>query len=201
MTNLNTKLLIVDINLLDANPWNPNEETPLMFDKVRSNIKEFGFIDPVLVREKDGRYQIIDGEHRWRAAKELGFTEVSIQNMGEIHEFDAEFLTVQMNNLRGEDNLVKRGQIFKRLKEQRPELLAMLPLFEDQVNAEIGALEYVPTFSSQKPNLLEGSTGITFRVLNEDLDLVLRVLESLDKQKDKAFMTLIKDEAHLRSIK
>lgn len=197
---LNKELKVVDINLLDANPWNPNEEALEMFDKVRSNIKEYGFIDPVLVREKNERYQIIDGEHRWRAAKELGFTEVTIQNMGEVHDWDAEFLTLQMNNLRGEDNQVKRGKILKDLQEQKPELLQFLPLYDDQIQAEIGALNFTPSYSSEKPNLLEGSTGLTFRVPNEDIDLVLKVLASIDTNKDAAFLKLMKEEQHLRGL-
>jgi len=57
-----------------------------MYAKAIASIREFGFVDPITVRTVDGRYQIIDGEHRWRAAKDEGITTVPIVDLGE--QFD-----------------------------------------------------------------------------------------------------------------
>lgn len=83
----------VDIDLIEANPWNPNVMGPDMRAKEIESIHEFGFVDPVTVRRTVSekldvttmanmakgrewldivRYQIIDGEQRWTVAKDHG---------------------------------------------------------------------------------------------------------------------------------
>ena len=44
--------------------------------ELAASIKEYGVLQPLLVKEKDGHYEIIAGERRWRAAKLAGLTEV-----------------------------------------------------------------------------------------------------------------------------
>ena len=60
----------IDINLVDTNPFQPRT----VFDQealeeLASSIKEIGVIQPITVREmENGRYQLITGERRFRAA-------------------------------------------------------------------------------------------------------------------------------------
>jgi len=62
----------VDIELVHPNPWNPNVQSDFIYAKTRISILEHGFIDPIKVRQKaDGQYEVIDGEHRWKVAKDL----------------------------------------------------------------------------------------------------------------------------------
>ena len=42
------------------------------------SIKQYGILQPVLVRPKDGIYQIVAGERRWRAARMLGMDEIPV---------------------------------------------------------------------------------------------------------------------------
>lgn len=53
------------------------------FDKVKleelaASIKERGIIQPILARKKDGVFEIIAGERRWRAAQVAGINEVPV---------------------------------------------------------------------------------------------------------------------------
>ena len=68
----------VDIHQLDPNPWNPNRQSEAVTKATSESIEEFGFIDPVTVRIVEGRYQIIDGEHRWRQAVEQGHPDIPV---------------------------------------------------------------------------------------------------------------------------
>ena len=69
---------IVDINLIDTNPFQPRT----VFDQealeeLASSIKELGVIQPITVREmENGRYQLITGERRFRAARIAGLTHI-----------------------------------------------------------------------------------------------------------------------------
>jgi ParB family chromosome partitioning protein len=42
------------------------------------SIRQHGIIQPLIVREADGGHELIAGERRWRAAQELGLTEVPV---------------------------------------------------------------------------------------------------------------------------
>lgn len=60
----------------------PNREQPRKnFDEdalleLSDSIKQYGIIQPLVVQERDGYYEIIAGERRWRAAKLAGLKEV-----------------------------------------------------------------------------------------------------------------------------
>ena len=60
-------------DLLEPNPWNPNRMTGAIRRKLVLNLKRDGFVAPLLVRKLGDRYQIVNGEHRWRIAQELGY--------------------------------------------------------------------------------------------------------------------------------
>ena len=68
----------IPINEIEANPFQPR----IHFDEEALNdlsvsIKELGIIQPITLRKlEDGRYQIIAGERRFRAAKIAGLTSI-----------------------------------------------------------------------------------------------------------------------------
>ena len=45
-------------------------------EELASSIKRYGVIQPIIVMPKDGYYQIVAGERRWRAAKLAGLEEI-----------------------------------------------------------------------------------------------------------------------------
>ena len=45
-------------------------------EELASSIKRYGVFQPIIVMPKDGYYQIVAGERRWRAAKKAGLTEM-----------------------------------------------------------------------------------------------------------------------------
>ena len=59
------------------NPFQPRtrmDEGPL--DELVASIQSSGLLQPVLVRPRDGGYELIAGERRWRAATRLGWTKI-----------------------------------------------------------------------------------------------------------------------------
>src|SRR5690349_18890549 len=42
------------------------------------SIRQRGIIQPLIVRPKDGQFELIAGERRWRAAKEVGLAEAPV---------------------------------------------------------------------------------------------------------------------------
>jgi ParB family chromosome partitioning protein len=68
---------LVRIELLDPNPDQPRQ---MMGDlsELKASISEKGIIEPLIVRQRGGRYQIIAGERRYQAASQVGLREVPV---------------------------------------------------------------------------------------------------------------------------
>ncbi len=104
-----TKVLKVAIDDVRPNPWNPKEKNHKKVEDIKTSIKTIGFKEPVQVRDNDG-LEIIDGEQRWTAMKELGADFIYVYNNGKVSDEDAKsetlwwqvqvpFETIQLANL------------------------------------------------------------------------------------------------------
>lgn len=98
----------------------PNREQPRKnFDEdalmeLAESIKQFGVIQPLVVRQKDGFYEIIAGERRWRAAKLAGIKEVPVIVKEYTEQEVAEISLIE--NIQREDlNPIEEALAYKRL--------------------------------------------------------------------------------------
>lgn len=67
---------MIELDLLIPNPAQPRREA-VDIDELAESIREKGILEPILVRPlADGRYQIIAGERRYRAAQRVGLSTV-----------------------------------------------------------------------------------------------------------------------------
>lgn len=69
----------IAVGLIDANPWQPRTDfSQDDLEELASSIRSVGIIQPLTLRkiEETGRYQIIAGERRFRAAKMVGLATV-----------------------------------------------------------------------------------------------------------------------------
>ncbi len=68
---------MVPIDLLDPNPNQPRQ---VMGDlsELMASVAEKGIIEPLIVRQRGGRYQIIAGERRYHAAVQVGLRDVPV---------------------------------------------------------------------------------------------------------------------------
>lgn len=75
---------VIEGILMDIKKVEPNREQPRKnFDEdalieLSESVKQFGILQPLLVQDKKGYYEIIAGERRWRAAKLAGLKEVPV---------------------------------------------------------------------------------------------------------------------------
>ena len=98
----------------------PNREQPRKkFDEdalleLSESIKQYGVLQPLLVQKRDGYYEIIAGERRWRAAKMAGLKEVPVV----IKDFtDQQIVEISLiENIQREDlNPIEEALAYKRL--------------------------------------------------------------------------------------
>lgn len=73
-----------DVEIIKVNQITPNRNQPRkVFDPERlaaleSSIKEHGVIQPILITKIEDEYQIVAGERRWRAAKNIGLKTIPV---------------------------------------------------------------------------------------------------------------------------
>lgn len=88
------KLQMVEIDKVVPNPWNPKDKDTSDFAKVKQSIEKKGLRTPVIVRERGDIFEIIDGEQRFTACKELGFSHIWVYNEGVVSDKEAQELTI-----------------------------------------------------------------------------------------------------------
>lgn len=108
----------VDIDLIDPNPEQPrtifSEEK---LEELSQSIRENGLVQPILVRRKgDGRYQLVAGERRWRAAQRIGMQRVSAVVRDVEDEKLLEIALIE-NIQRQELNPIEEAIAYQRLME------------------------------------------------------------------------------------
>lgn len=122
--------LIVKLSEVQPNGWNPNVMNKEMYRKELASLRKFGYVNPILVRAKGKGYEIIDGEHRWRALHELGYEEAEVTMIEGLNDEEAKQLTIVLNETRGRADPEKLGGLLRDLLEDVPktDLLDVLPL-------------------------------------------------------------------------
>jgi ParB family transcriptional regulator, chromosome partitioning protein len=67
------------VDQLQPNPFQPREKIKKeSLDELIQSIKMHGVLEPLVVAKTPAGYQIIAGERRWRASREIGLTEVPV---------------------------------------------------------------------------------------------------------------------------
>lgn len=83
----------VNISDLLFNDWNPKDNEK-QYLKVKQSLEVHGLMTLVFVRETDEGLEVVDGNSRVRAAKELGYSEIYVYNLGKISEAEAKQLVL-----------------------------------------------------------------------------------------------------------
>lgn len=121
----------IPIELIRPNPWNPQRMDQETFEKEKRSIRDHGFIMPIVVRTKDdGKvFEIIDGEHRFKALVELGYAKVFAMDLGSVPDHQAKALTLKLNDIRGAADEDLKSNLMKDLFGvfSFPELMETLP--------------------------------------------------------------------------
>lgn len=103
---------------LKANPDQPRRHFDQEgLDELAASIKEHGLIQPIVVTPKDGTYEIVAGERRYRASKMAGIEEVPviIRTMTGQHQLEVSLIeNIQRRDL----NSIETATAYAKLRDQ-----------------------------------------------------------------------------------
>ena len=156
----------VSIDLVHPNNYNPKAENTKEYYDVLESLKQNGLMSFIFVREVDGEdgFEIVDGEHRYLAAKELGYPEIYVYNLGKISEEEAKALTLWFEVQVPFDN-VELAPIVVELSK----LNIKLPYTEEQVEkfAELQKFDFDDLGEDEPVPEEEGFGNLTIKLTPE----------------------------------
>ncbi len=124
----------LSIDALEPGPFQPRRNmAPAAMNELVESIKSRGILQPILARRHPktaGRYQIIAGERRWRAAQTAGLHEVPVL-VRELSDQDAMAASLVENLQRQDLNPIEEAEGFTRLIEE-------FGLTQEQLGAAVG---------------------------------------------------------------
>jgi ParB/RepB/Spo0J family partition protein len=103
---------------LYPNDYNPNRMDADGFEELLTEVRHLGRLPkPVIARQHEAGYQIVDGEHGWRAAREVGLKQVPCEIIA-ADDFEAMRQTYKRNQ-HGAHAPVALGRMFRRMMDSR----------------------------------------------------------------------------------
>ncbi len=114
----NTEIIEVEIDKIEPNPFQPRKEFEEQdIKELAKSIKNFGIIQPVTLRKKENKYEVIVGERRLRAVKYIKMEKIPAI----IKDFnDQEMAEIALvENLQRKDlNFLEESQAYTKLIEK-----------------------------------------------------------------------------------
>lgn len=172
----------VNISDLLFNDWNPKDNEK-QYLKVKQSLEVHGLMTLVFVRETDEGLEVVDGNSRVRAAKELGYSKIYVYNLGKISEAEAKQLVLYFQ--------VQVPFVFDMLAPLAMELDTAgmeLPFNEKEMEKfrELEAFNMDTAFKDEEPIPEEGQEEVeeklkTYKIKlePEDFDLIRNAIDKV----------------------
>ena len=169
----------------------PNREQPRKnFDEdglieLADSIRQFGILQPILIKKKQDYYEIIAGERRWRAAKLAGLKEVPVI-IKEFSDQEAVEISLIENIQRESLNPIEEAIAFKRLMDE-------FHLHQDEIAERVSKSRTAVTNSMR---LLKLDDRVQQMVIDEMITTghARALLAIEDKEQQYFFATKVFDE-------
>lgn len=104
----------VPITEVRPNQYNPNRQSEHEFELLLRSMREDGITQPIIVQAETG--EIVDGEHRWRAARTLGFDTIPVVRV-EMTPEQMRIATLRHNRARGSEDIDLTARVLADLRE------------------------------------------------------------------------------------
>ncbi|HEX8248721.1 MAG TPA: ParB/RepB/Spo0J family partition protein [Pyrinomonadaceae bacterium] len=111
----NEEFIDLDLDLIEPNSEQPRTRfTESNLDELAQSIRSNGIVQPIVVRKRGGRYQIVAGERRWRAAQRAGLHKIPAV-VREVSDDKLLELALIENIQRQELNAIEEAKAYKKL--------------------------------------------------------------------------------------
>ena len=201
---LETEMLNIDE--ISPNDYNYNQMDSETIYFLEREIKKHGFFQEILVRpEKNGKgvkYTIIDGEHRWKAMKNLGSKTIPAK-IYDCSDEEAMALTINMNEIKGKGDTLKLAGLINQVGKEKnlDELSDVLAFSKDRIVAHQNLVNfdwdsYDEEEKKKRDKILEKkdnkldklNDGFGFKLREDEHELLEKALNAFGGSRENALI-------------
>jgi len=195
MNKFPTKTIEVSVDNILPNEWNPNRQSKEIFESIKKSVEKYGMLSNILVREYVGQYQIISGEHRWKACKDLGFKTLKVENLGEISDEDAKVLT-ELMNVSGENDPLAEARLWEGIQQNN---YSLFPLTEKEIENKKALLHFdFSKYEREEKVEIDRNRSIVFALSEEEYEVVKHCLGLTKRSQTEALIEIVKEYIQIR---
>lgn len=116
---LQRKSVEIPVDLIRTNPEQPRKNfSASELEELTRSIKEYGVLQPIILnKERDGKYIIIAGERRFRAAKYAGLNKIPAV-VKEFSNKDSAIISIIENVQREDLSFIEEAKAYKKLMDE-----------------------------------------------------------------------------------
>ena len=130
----------IDIDLIEPNPEQPRTRfAEASLEELAQSIRVNGVVQPIVLRQVGGRYQIVAGERRWRASQRAGLRKIPAV-VKEVSDEKLLELALVENIQRQELNPIEEAKAYRKL-------IDTIGLTQEEVAERVGKERTVVTTS------------------------------------------------------
>jgi ParB family chromosome partitioning protein len=201
-TKIESQPMLVDIDKIIPNKTQPRKlfkEKELL--ELSESIKENGIIQPIIVHEKDGVFEIVAGERRYRASRMAGLNKVPVM-IKRATKKDVLVMSIIENVQRSDLNCVEEAlayfqlmnefeltqeEVAKKIGKERSTIANFLRILKLPKEVIVSLQKEMLSFGHAKVLSSLNDDELTKRLANEVItnNLSVRELEELVKSKKK----------------
>lgn len=148
-TSSGRTFLHIRVDQIDPSKFQPRRSIDgQALKELRESIEQWGVLEPILIRRKEDRFEIISGERRWRACQDLGLEEIPciIKDVSDEESFKLSLTeNLQRNNLTPlEEALAFQAMLERGIARNQAEIGRMLGIRQQRVSDKLRLLSLPP---------------------------------------------------------
>lgn len=136
---------VFNVSSVQLADWNYKEDDEEKARKLEANLRRNGQIVNINIREVDnGKYEVVDGNHRLMALKNIGTKQVIAYNHGAISREEAIRKSIEINETIFETDTLKLAENMQKLMTTFPidDLLETLPYSQEELENLSNLLDF-----------------------------------------------------------
>ena len=180
------KLKEVAIGDITPTPVNANSMSKPMFNRLKENIRKSGLSSAIAcVRRETGDYEIISGNHRYKAVRELGYTSLNIIFAEEKDLTKDEIIALQLshNSVTGNDDKGILKRLFDEISSIEFKEFASISV-DDMKTEDMFTGTIVPVSEHYK---------VSFILYSKDIDALKELLDITTEEVAQSDLVIVAD--------
>ncbi len=187
---MRTENRVIEIRLIEPNPYSVNLEDEATFTRLQRELKERGLLEKPVVREKgegSGKYVSMAGWHRTKAWEELGNTTIEcVVQLDPPKSPEDEFN--QVNNANAIRGSLSRARLMQRVRQENLD-----PTKLDVFKFPLSGL--VPKLDEDDLKQMDEDSRRRAKIRTLTLELAGEIAKSMLDEKDELVTMLVLDDA------